>query len=143
VWGGNDAGPTFVTYTSRGGERWVLFDGIRSCWTTIAHPGETGPMHCAHSIMGPAAFFDDGRLLAAGSDDSAIHVFDRKLKDTGTSYSVQGLLPQQIVPAGERLLVVVADVSDGSSHVLGCSGNGPCERAADAGPGETVVLAHQ
>jgi hypothetical protein len=142
VWGGKDAGPTFVAYTLHGGPRWILYDGADGCWVTIKHPGETAPRRCSQSVEAPAAFSDDGQVLAAAnSAEGEIRLLDRKLTDTGPSYPVPGLLPQQIVPTPERLLVVVADVSDGSSHVLGCGGQGPCQRDVDGGPGETIVLA--
>ena len=144
VWGGDDAGPTFVAYTRRGAPRWALSDGRTGCGVVIARPGQSAAVpDCSDPVQSPAAFSADGRLLAANSDGPAVRVFfTRKLAYTGVSYPMprEGVV-EQIVFAGSRLLVVVADSSDGSSHVLGCSDAGQCERAADSGPHESVVLA--
>jgi hypothetical protein len=143
VWGGAGAGPTFSAYTRKGAPRWALSDGTRGCGVMIAHPGQAARVpNCTHSMEAPAAFSADGRLLAASSDGPAVRVFDRSLADTGAAYPIPSELPvMQIVPDGTRLLVVVADSSDGSSHVLGCAGAGPCDRAADSAPHQTIVLA--
>jgi hypothetical protein len=153
VWGGDDAGPTFVAYTnhsSHGGPRWVLSTPNGDCGVAIARPREQAAVPgCTYSVGSPATFFDGGRLLAATSDNSAserpaIRVFDRKLRATGTAYALpRGLVPLQIVAVGTRLLVVVADSSDGSSHVLACAVAGPCNRAVDVGRAEAIVLAHR
>jgi hypothetical protein len=145
VWGGDGAGPTFLAYTRKDAPRWALSDGRDGCGVAIAHPGQAAAVpDCEHPVESPAAFLDDGRSLAAGSDGPAVRIFDRKLADTGVAYPLPRDMPLlQIVPVGTRLLVVVADSSDGSSHVLGCggTGTGSCDRAVDSGPHESVVLA--
>jgi hypothetical protein len=143
VWGGDDAGPTFLAYTRKNAPRWALSDGNGGCGVMIARPGQSAAIpHCSHPVEAPAAFSADGKLLAANSDGPAVRVFDRKLADTGVAYPMPSDLPvMQIVPDGARLLVVVADSSDGSSHVLSCAGAGLCDRAVDSKPHQSVVLA--
>ena len=77
------------------------------------------------------------------TSEHTVRILDPRLADTGDAHPIPaGTFAEQIVPiGGARLLVVVLDSFDTSLHVLGCVGNGPCERSLDAAPGEQVVLA--
>jgi hypothetical protein len=139
VWGGSGSGPTFVAYSPTS-HKWVLND--EGCGVVLKRIGTTAPAeHCAEGIWTPAAFAQDELLVVASAD--TLRVLDSRLTDTGDGHPIPaGTVPMQIVPSGGyRRFVVVNDTVDGSSHVLGCNGNGPCVRALDAAPGEQVVLA--
>jgi hypothetical protein len=142
VWGGSGPGPTFLAY-SRSRHLWALTEQKSGCGVILSRVGGTAPaVHCTDGSQYPAAFFAQDQLLAVTSAD-VVRILDRQLADTGDAHPVPaGTVPMQIVPTtGVHLLVVVSDNSDGSAHVLGCVGNGPCERSLDTAPGEQVVLA--
>jgi hypothetical protein len=142
VWGGSGAGPSFLAY-SRSRHSWALADQESGCGVILSRVGGTAPAeHCTDRLSYPAAFFAHDQLLAVTSTH-LVRVLDPRLADTGDGHPIPaGTVPMQIVPTtGARFLVVVSDNSDNSSHVLGCVGNGPCERSLDAAPGDQVVLA--
>lgn len=142
VWGGAGAGPTFVAYSPTG-HLWVLADTSSGCPVLLTRLGDAATSgHCTASLQSPAAFFDDARSLAVTSG-STVRIVDRGLADIGDASPLpRDVAPLQILPAGgAELLVVVADAADGSSHVLGCTGSGPCVRDLDAPPGQQIWLA--
>jgi hypothetical protein len=149
VWGGSDGGPTFVAYSSAR-HLWLLFDWVKGCAVVLPRVGGTAPSkHCTDRLMrdglnDPVAFFAEGQLLAVASASThLVRIFDAQLADTGDGHPVPaGTVALQIVPTtGVHLLLNVLDISSRSSHVLGCVGNGPCERSLDTAPGNQVVLA--
>jgi hypothetical protein len=116
---------------------------VNGCAVVLSRLGDTAPgKHCTDGLTYPATFFAQDQLLAVTSGDF-VRVLDRQLAETGEAHQMPaGTEPIQIVATtGVHLLVVVADKSDGSSHVLGCEGNGQCERNLDSPRGEDVVLA--
>jgi hypothetical protein len=148
VWGGPGAGPVFVAY-SRSLHLWLLVDQQSGCGVVLSRLGATAPdKHCTDRLTlldgaaPSAAFFADDQLLAVTSEHS-VRILDTRLVDTGDAHPIPaGTFAEQIVPiGGARLLVVVRDGFDNSMHVLGCNGNGPCERSLDGGPDQSVVLA--
>jgi hypothetical protein len=147
VWGGSGAGPAFVAY-SRSHDLWVLADPRSGCGVVLERVGEATPaQHCTRltlqaGLTPSAASFAEDQFLAVSSEHS-VRILDPQLADTGDEHPIPaGEFAVQIVPiGGARLLVVVTDSLDASSHVLGCTGNGPCESALDSGPAEQVVLA--
>jgi hypothetical protein len=142
VWGGSGAGPSFLAY-SRSHDSWVLAAEESQCGVVLSRVGGTAPAeHCTDGLRYPATFFAQDQLVAVTSGDS-VRVLDPQLAETGDAHPIPaGTVPMQIVATtGVHLLVVVSDNSDGSSHVLGCVGNGPCERSLDTAPGNQVVLA--
>jgi hypothetical protein len=149
VWGGSGGGPTFVAY-SGAHHLWLLDDWVRGCDVVLSRVGGTAPgKHCTDRLMpdglnGPVAFFAEGQLLAVASVSThSVRIFDAQLADTGDAHPIPaGTVALQIVPTtGVHLLVRVMGISDRSPHVLGCLGNGPCERLLDGSLGEQLVLA--
>jgi hypothetical protein len=126
----------------------VLADHKSGCGVVLARVGDTAAAkHCTRLTfqdggMPTAAFFAEDQFLAVSSEH-VVRILDPRLADTGDGHPIPaGEFAVQIVPiGGARLLVVVTDNLDQSSHVLGCIGNGLCERALDSGPAEQVVLA--
>jgi hypothetical protein len=149
VWGGSGGGPTFVAY-SGAHHLWLLDDWLKGCDVVLSRVGGTAPgKHCTDRLMrdglnDPVAFFAEDQLLAVASASThSVRIFDAQLADTGDRHPIPaGTVALQIVPTtGVHLLLNVLDISSRSSHVLGCVGNGPCERLLDGSPGEELVLA--
>jgi hypothetical protein len=141
VWGERAGWPSFVAY-SLDTRLWVLSDTLSGCNVVIDRLGGTAPKRaCTMSLSRPAAFFHQGRRLAATSGDN-VRIVDRVLSDTRDGHAMPpGSNPMQIVEeGGARWLVVVADPQDGRSYVLRCAGSGTCERAVDGRPGERITL---
>jgi hypothetical protein len=148
VWGGSGVGPVFVAY-SRSLHLWVLADQQSGCGVVLSRLGGTAPdKRCTDRLTLPdgvppsAAFFAEDQFLAVTSEH-LVRILDPRLADTVDAHPIPaGTFAEQIVPiGGARLLVVVLDGFDSSLHVLGCVGNGPCERLLDGSPGEELVLA--
>lgn len=146
VWGGPGEGPNFVAY-SRTRHTWVLADQKTGCGVAISRVGATAAIkRCGAGIRTPAAFFARDSLLAVTTTlttGTILEILDRTFAPASDGQPIPaGTVALQIVSTtGRHLLVLVMGITDRAPHVLGCVGNGQCERLLDGTFGENVVLA--